>query len=1043
MNDLSGAESLGKIAVIGMAGRYPGARNPEEFWRNLKDGKECISFFTDEELLQEGIDSALLGLPNYVKAQGVYEGTYLFDAPFFGYTPREAELIDPQHRVFLECAWEALESAGYDAGTYPGRIGVFAGAGMARYFFELFSMPEIRRYTSDFVLATCNEKDFLATRVGYKLNLRGPCITVQTACSTSLVSIVMAAQSLLTYQSDMVLAGGVRLTIPERSGYLYMEGGIHSPDGHCRTFDANAGGTLSGSGAGIVVLKRLKDALNDGDTVHAVILGFGLNNDGSSRIGFTSPGVEGQVAVVLDAIAMADINPETVGAVECHGTATAIGDPIEIAGLIRAFRAYTDKKRFCAVGSVKTNIGHTDAAAGVAGFTKMVLALKHRALPPSLHFSKPNPEIDFESSPFFVNTQLREWTRGSEPLRAGVTSLGAGGTNAHVILEEPPAQPPFAAHRPWHLLVWSALTESSLQEMDVNMRRHLQEHGDQCIADVAYTLQVGRRQFPYRRAIVCRNHQDAIGALGTATSDKVLTAFREEQAGPVTFLFPGQGPQYVQMGKELYLNQRVFHEEVDRCAEILKPELGLDLRDVLYPLADESKEASETLNQIKYTTPILFTVEYALAKLWMSWGVRPECMIGHSTGEYAAACVAGVFSLQDALHLVSARGRFMQQLPRGSMMGVLLSEEQLRPLLAEIGQISVAAVNGPSVCVASGPNAAVDRLERMLQEKAVPFRRLHISHASHSEMMDPILKDFRKEVEGISLHAPKLPYFSNLSGSRITSEVAANPEYWTMHLRNTVRFSDSAAELLKDPKRIFLEVGPGHMLCSLVLQHPGRSNSHVVLPSLPHPKDDPQTDMEFLVTTLGQLWLEGVRIDWSAIYAEEKRRRIVLPTYPFERRHYQLTTSKRRFPAANIAPGTGLGRPDNENDTSTGHPGSERPRAAEHGRPRLSVAYVAPRNELEQTIAALWQNTLGITPVGVNDSFIALGGHSLLALQIIAQIRSSCEIGFSVKEFYEAGTVARQAAAIVRLLIGEMSTDEVTKILVGVVNVKQSQGAAS
>jgi len=1028
MTEFSSIDPFGKIAVIGMAGRYPDAWNIEQFWQNLKEGKECISFFTDEELLHAGVNPELLSRPDYVKAAGVCPGTFLFDASFFGYTPREAELLDPQHRVFLECAWEALENAGYDPWTYPGRIGLFAGSGVTQYLFDLRSIPGIHKLADPVTLATCADKDFLAPRVAYKLNLRGPSISVQTACSTSLVSIVMACQSLLSCQSDIALGGGVTLLTRERQGYFCQEGGIHSPDGHCRAFDADARGIAGGAGAGVVVLKRLEDALADRDTIHAVVLGTGLNNDGATRVGFSAPGVNGQATVISDAIAMAAIVPETIGFVECHGTATPLGDPIEIAALTKAFRAYTQKKNFCAIGSVKTNIGHTDTAAGVAGFTKAVLSLKNESIPANLHFRKPNPAIDFANSPFYVNTGLKPWARNGEPRRAGVSSFGLGGTNAHVILEEAPDQEPSAADAPWNLLVWSARTAAGLEKMSANLLDHLQSHPENSISDVAYTLQAGRRLFPHRRMLVCRDRQDAIAVLEAVASARLLAGHREKEPGPVTFVFPGQGCQYINMGKELYAQERVFREQVDFCANFVRPELEVDVREILYPSADKAAHALGLLHQVRYTIPILFIVEYALAKLWLEWGIRPAAVTGHSVGEYAAACIAGVFSLDDALRLVCARGRLMQQMPAGCMTGVLLAEAQLVPLLASVDGVSIAAVNGPSACVVSGNETSVTALERMFAERGVPHRRLHVSHAAHSQMVDPILQEFRSEVKKVKFHAAVIPYVSNLSGTWITSEVS-DPDYWVSHMRQAVRWADGVKELLKEPARIFLEVGPGRTLSGLIAQHPARGAEHTILPSLPHPKNDLQGDLEFLWTTVAQLWLEGLGINWTAVHNGERRRRIPLPAYPFERQHYQLkgTPGAQEF-TASVQAGVPTPDPQTQMAASNGRHSFEQIRAG-HLRPNLPTPYVAPRNELERAISGIWQDILGINAPGINDSFVALGGHSLLVLQLVARIHELFEIEIAIADLYQSPTIAGLAERIVSQLTESMDMEILEEII--------------
>jgi phthiocerol/phenolphthiocerol synthesis type-I polyketide synthase E len=901
VNKTTTRDTVDRVAVIGMTGRYPGAKNLEQYWENLHQGRECITFFSDEELLEAGIDAAVLANPNYIKAHGMYEGTHLFDAGFFGYMAREAEIIDPQQRVFLECTAEALENAGYDPTTYPGRIGLFAGVGFPEYLFQHFTNAAVRRSVGTVAFVTSNEKDYIATRVGYKLDLRGPCVTVQTACSTSLVAIVLACQSLLNYQSEICMAGGVRLTMGEKSGYIYDEGGIVSPDGHCRTFDAAAKGTVFSCGAGVVVLKRLEDALADGDTVHAVVLGFGLNNDGSAKVGFTAPGVDGQVAVSSEALAMAGVDPETIDYIECHGTGTAMGDPIEIAALSRSFQGQTNKKHFCALGSVKTNIGHTDAAAGVAGFTKVVLSLKNKLIPASLNFSRPNPQIDFENSPFYVNTKLAEWKNGGHPRRAGLNSFGIGGTNAHVILEEAPPQEASSPSPEWQILPWSTKTPTALEKSTENLLSHLKKHSDEEFADIAYTLQVGRRLFQHRRFVVGRDRADVLQAFEDTSLARVFTADREVQNRPVAFLFPGQGSQYPNMGKELYATEAVFRENVDLCALLLKPHLNLDLRALLYPDDDQIESATRQLGQTANTQPALFAIEYALARLWMHWGIQPEGMIGHSIGEYVAACLAGVFSLEEALKLVATRGRLMQQLPAGAMLGVMLPENETRSLISSGSGVSIAAVNGPSACVVSGSLPAVDQFEQLLVEKKAACRRLHTSHAFHSEMMDPILGAFGDAVRAVELHPPVLPYVSNVSGTWITAAEAIDPAYWVRHLRHSVRFADGAAELLKDKACVCLEVGPGNTLTQLIAQHPAKGINRPILPSLPHPKNDPQKDREFALTTAGKLWIEGVHVNWAGMHSAETRHRIALPTYPFERADYRISVDASASAATGVA----------------------------------------------------------------------------------------------------------------------------------------------
>ena len=870
------------IAVIAMAGRFPGAENVEALWRNLMAGAESLSAFTAEELLREGVPAAMVADPAYVRAKGILEGVEEFDAAFFGVTPREAELTDPQQRIFLECAWEALERAGYLGDRETGPVGVFAGESMNSYLFNLLSNPELVESVGAFQTVTVNDKDFLATRVSYKLNLEGPSLTVQTACSTSLVAIHLACQSLLNGECEIALAGGVSVRVPQRSGYLYRIGGVDSPDGHCRAFDAEAQGTVAGNGVGIAVLKRLDRALADGDPVLAVIKGSAINNDGSHKAGYTAPRIEGQARVIRAAHLNAGVEAGSISYVEAHGTGTPLGDPIEVAALTEAFRASSDGRGFCALGSVKTNIGHLDAAAGVAGFFKAVLALQHEAIPPSLHFKRPNPQIDFASSPFYVNDRVVEWRRSESPRRAGVSSFGIGGTNVHVVLEEAPLRESPAARAACQVLLLSARTEAALDRATERLAHHLDRHPDVDLADVAYTLQVGRRGFNHRRMLVCRNVSEAVQALASRDERRLSSACEEGRWRPVAFLFSGQGAQHVEMAAEVYRSRPVFRREVDGCAEILRPHLGFDLREVLYPNAGEAGRASERLAETALTQPALFTVEYALARLWMSWGVEPEAMLGHSIGEYVAACLAGVMSLEEALSLVAARGQLIQGLPGGAMLTVPLPEEEAR---AAAPGLEVAATNAPDLTVLSGPADAIAALEAELAGHGLQCRRLRTSHAFHSAMIDPVLEAFGERVERVALRPPSIPFVSNVTGTWIEPGEATSPGYWVRHLRSAVRFAEGVATLLQEPDRLLLEVGPGSTLATLARRHPGRSPRQAVFSSLPHPQESMPAD-ESLLAAAGRLWLAGYPVHWQALH--EGRRRVPLPTYPFERQRFWI-----------------------------------------------------------------------------------------------------------------------------------------------------------
>ncbi|HSS77098.1 MAG TPA: amino acid adenylation domain-containing protein, partial [Thermoanaerobaculia bacterium] len=1000
MSERNGLE----IAIVGLAGRFPGARDLRELWENLRDGVESIRRFGDEELAASGVPREVLANPRYVKAGTVIEGADLLDAEFFGLTPREAEIIDPQHRLFLECAWEALEAAGYDPETYRRPVGVYAGVSFSTYvLLNVWSNRDRIAFLGSLLGA---DKDHLATLVSYKLNLEGPSLSVQTACSTSLVAVHLAAQGLLNGECDMALAGGVSLQFPQSSGYFWSEGGITSPDGHCRAFDAAAQGTVFGDGLGVVVLKRLADAEADGDTIHAVIKGSAINNDGAAKVGYTAPRMEGQTKVIRAAQLVAEVDPGSIGYVEAHGTGTALGDPIEVAALTEAFRAGTDRTGFCALGSVKPNLGHLNAASGIAGLIKTVLVLKHQTIPPTLHFERPNPEIDFAGSPFFVSAEAREWPAGDGPRRAGVSSFGMGGTNAHVIVEEAPPTEPTGSSREVQMLVLSARSEMALEAASDRLVRHLEEHPEEPLADVAFTLHRGRRGFGHRRVVLAGTREEAAWALASRDPQRVLTAAGGDRERPVCFLFPGQGAQHVGMARGLYETEAVFRQEVDRCAECLLPRLGFDLRHVLFSGEESAAAAAERLGQTAVTQPALFVVEYALARLWMAWGVRPQGMLGHSIGEYVAACLAGVFTLDEALDLVALRGRLVQELPTGAMLAVPLPPESLEPLLGE--RVALAAVNGPSLCVVSGGREEVEELRRRVEPllgEGLECRLLRTSHAFHSAALDPILGAFGEAFRSISPKAPSIPFVSNLTGQWISAAEATEPGYWVRHLRHTVRFATGLATLAV-LDGVLLEVGPGRTLGTLARQHPDLAGRPLVA-SLRHPQDQ-QPDQETLLRALGQLWLAGARLDWRGFYAGETRRRIPLPSYPFERRRYWIepkpesgfAASEPRLPASAAI-------------EVTAPQAAARPKEL-HPRPSLGTAYVAPASRAEREIAAVWQELFGIAEIGVHDDFYDLGGHSLLVTQMASRVRELLGVDLPLRTFFDERTVVRLAAAVER-----------------------------
>jgi amino acid adenylation domain-containing protein len=879
----TGEASCEPIAVIGMAGRFPGAANVEELWRKLREGAECIRPLAEEEILGSGVDAETLSDSRYVRAGAPLENAELFDAGFFGFNVRELEITDPQHRVFLECAHECLENAGCDPRQYSGNIGVFAGSAMSTYLLNHLSRNEdaLRGLASLQVLIG-NDKDFLPSRVAYKLDLRGPAVNVQTACSTSLVAIHFACQSLRDGACEMALAGGVSILFPQKAGYAYQVDSILSPDGHCRAFDSNARGTVAGSGAGVVLLKPLRRALDDGDTIHAIIRGSAINNDGADKAGYTAPGVSGQTAVISTAIAAANIAPETIGYIEAHGTGTQLGDPIEITALNKALRGRPNS-RTCAIGSIKTNLGHLDAAAGVASFIKTVMQLKNRELVPSLHFRQPNPEMPIAEGPLFVNTELRRWNRRNTPLRAGVSSFGIGGTNAHVILEEAPDVPKYPQIRDWEVLPFSGRSNAVLNRAQQNLTRYFREQPAANLSDAAWTLQTGRRAFSHRRAIVARTVEEAASMPGTRSAG-VKEGQTEAASAGIGFLFPGQSAQYKGMGAVLYRSEDAFRREFDICADAFRPHLPRDLREICF---DRSEGAETMLSRTEWTQAALFAIEYSLARLWQQWGVRPAAMIGHSIGEYVAACIAGVFSLEDAARIVAVRGRLMQEAPTGAMLSVRLSERDLTAMLPP--DASIAVTNAPALCTVAGPAEAIAELEANLSHQRIACRRLSGNHAFHCKLMDDVLDAFRRELENTTLHEPSIPIISNVSGSWLAAQVAASAEYWVDQLRQPVRFSSGLSALL-GRVRLLVECGPGQQLAAIAKQHEEGRASTVVCSLDREAADGDETGS--ICRAVAELWVHGAPVDWKAMRGDERRRRVPLPAYPFERQKYFIEPSK-------------------------------------------------------------------------------------------------------------------------------------------------------
>lgn len=973
----TGGSKKGDVAIIGMSGRFPGAENVEQLWKNLLDKKNSISTWTADEL-DPSIPAELRNDPDYVKARGVITDADKFDHAFFGVNPKVAALMDPQQRVFLETAWAALEDAAYDPAQFAGLIGVYAGMGNNTYFTRnVIGHPELIEQVGDFAVMTANEKDYIATRLAFEFDLRGPALSIHTACSTSLVAIAQAFKALCDGECDMALAGGIALTVPFNSGIVYNEGGMYSPDGSTRTFDANGKGTSFSDGTGIIVLKRLEDAIRDNDQIYATIKGAALNNDGSDKASFTAPSVRGQAEVIAMAQADAGVSPNEITYVETHGTATPLGDPIEVEALTLAFGGKTNGHH-CVIGSIKSNIGHLTPAAGAAGVIKTALALREEVIPSNVGFETPNPAIDFANSPFRVANENIAWPRTGTPRIAGVSSFGVGGTNAHVILGEPPVAKASSASRSKQLFLLSAKSKTSLDAMTDNLRNWLATHPKSSLADAAYTLQVGRRHFKHRRLIVGGSHGEMMEAIANKDAAAIGTRELHEAAPGVVFMFPGQGSQYVNMGRDLCECEPVFKQHFDQCCDLFSKEFGTSLRDIIFPKAGEEEKAAEQLKQTIYTQASLFTMHYSLAKLWMHWGITPDAMMGHSIGEFAAACLAGVFSLEDAVKLVANRGRMMQDLPGGSMLSVRAAEADVVKKLP--AGCSIAANNGPQLCVASGPHEAIAKLQAELEKDGITCKLLVTSHAFHSPMMDAIVEPYRKLVESVKLSAPRIPIVSTVTAEWLKDDEATSPKYWSDHLRATVRFAQAVKFAWSDADRVMLEVGPRTTATTLARQQSTDNKKQAAVPSLGDSAGN-GNELTQLLKAVGGLWQTGVLIDWSKFYEAETRHRISLPTYAFERIRHWVD------PVAMVADG---GRAV----AST---------TIEAPVPNSGDALLTPKEALVAQIKQLLEESSGLelAEVSNEETFLEMGLDSLFLTQVATSLSKKFGVKISFRQLNE------------------------------------------
>ncbi|MGH3941130.1 MAG: type I polyketide synthase [Pseudonocardiaceae bacterium] len=1023
VNSIAELDAGTDIAIIGLACRFPGARDATEFWANLEAGRESIRNVSDEEYLAAGGDPTGLTDPYLVRVEADFPDMDCFDAKFFDYSPAEAELLDPQQRLFLECGYHALENAGYHPARYQGAIGVYAGAPESQYYLNNLypRLAGAPASVTGFAMQTANASGMLSTRLSYQLGLRGPSITVQTACSTSLVAVHLACQDLLNYSTDMALAGGVALYPAARRGYRYVPDGPFSPDGHCRAFSADAAGMVGGSGVGLVVLKRLSDALQDRDHIRAVIKGTAINNDGNRKVGLTAPSVQGQSEVIVMAQELAQVSAEEISYLEAHGTGTPVGDPIEVTALTEAFGRSIDRRQFCALGSVKTSIGHLDAAAGVASLIKTVLALEYRTIPPSLNFTEPNPLIDFANSPFWIVTTATPWHSDNGPRRAGISSFGIGGTNAHAIVEEAPSRPSVHRVLTWSILPMSAKTRGALEIMTAELGAYLLAHPEVHIADVAHTLQCRNGHFPYRGTTVCRSTEEAVEMLLGAGSDieRVDTSDR-----PVAFLFPGGGAHYDRMGLDLYRSEPVYRAVIDRSAEILQPVLGYDLRSVLYAEQDQSPYGTTLLDGTGITRrsaayPAVVATEYALAQLLQSWGVQPMGLLGHSLGEYTAACLAGVFSLEDVLPLVAERERLIASVG-GRMLSVQLDAPQCAVRYLS-GRLSLAALNAPMSCVVSGPADEIAELEKRLTADDVQHQRLRTPGATHSALLDPVLDELANAVGKIELHEPQLPFISSLTGTWITPEQATDKTYWVRQTRMPVHFAEGLAQLHTGTRPVLLEVGPTHGLAKLAQLQLGPGTS--AIPAMRHGYA-PYDDQQFLCHAIAQLWTQGVAMDWTSV-TEQPRWRVSLPGYPFERERFwlaaptsqpgsdNLTETPPRFlggasgaPALDIPAVPEVTHAFNESDEAESVTAKLSAVAVLDNTAPQSADTTLPKTSLEYELTAIWGEVLGVADIGLHNNFFELGGHSLLALQIVQRCKDRLNLIVTVQQLFTTRTLA-------------------------------------
>lgn len=997
------------IAIVGMDLRFPDASNIEEFWNNLNIGRESIRFYTDNELIQDGEDIKNLEQQNYVKTNGseLINKEY-FDASFFNFTPLEALLLDPQTRILFECVYGSIENAGYKLNNEINNIGLYAGASPNLYWEILTHLYATKNNIDDFTVMNLARKDSISTWISHKLNLTGPSVSIQTACSTSLVGLDLACRAILDKQCNIAIVGCASISKYRKKGYLYQEGMLFSKDGHCRAFDTSASGMVSGEGVAAIVLRKANEALKEGDNIIAIVKGIGVNNDGNQKAGYHAPSISGQSKVIKLALDNAKLNSEDIGYIETHGTGTILGDAIEVNALKKVFGTKSEKS--CAIGAVKSNIGHLDVCAGLAGLVKTALVLKNRTIPPVINFTEANSKLNLNESPFYLNTQIVNLKDNTKPFRAGVSSFGIGGTNVHVVLEEPESKVSTNSSKQCQLIQLSAKDEVALDQKRIDLINYLKNNPNQKLADISYTLMKGRNIYPYKLSFVAESIQESLEILSNPESRNIIHRFNAYLNHNLVFVFTGQGTQYLNMGRDLYLSDDYFREIMDTCFSITRKICGYELKDILFTQEIEVEIAESKLSSQEYIQPILFILEYTLAKLLMYWGLIPNSMIGYSIGEYVAACISEVMTLEDALMLVCKRGKLMQKAPEGVMLSVPLTEKEIQTYLNE--NISLATINGDS-CVVAGSPEDVASFESLMKENRILTFRLPISTPGHSSLMNCILPEFEKSFENIKLRTPKIPFTSNVSGKFITNEQVVSKKYWISQISSTVRFFDCVSTVMDINQPVFIEIGPGQEVSALVKRIASNDKHQPEVINMLRHKNRDISDLKFLFIKVLQLVSSNIELNWDNFFNGENRNKVSLPTYPYNRQKYWLTGN-----VENLTSNTKSSNLEINSHVESPSIISKSNKIFKENRGTITSKFAEPRNETETKMQRVWCQLFGYETIGVEDNFFELGGDSLKAISLINRIYEVFSKKVIIKEFFRNPSIAQLCTVINNLKEG-------------------------